>query len=264
MIHIATVHFKRDLWVDLQLSRLAAKLDRPYRTYACLEGDAVAHAERFDEPVLGVEKVHHWRKLDELGARICAQAEPEDVLLFLDGDAFPIADLGAALDEMLASHPLAAIRRPENNDVFPHPSFCATTCRFWQDNGASWNGGYMVPDIRGELVTDTGANLLKLLEDGQIDWLPLHRTNVRNLHPVMFGVYADLIYHHGAGFRRPLTRVDFIEIEEKARQRAPDGEVTEELRERVTLQYIRRNNQLSKRIYRRVVADEHFWRKLFY
>ena len=93
MIHIATVHFKTDMWVDLQLRRLAAHLDRPYRVHAYLEGDAAAHADRFDEPLLA-EKIPHWQKLDDLAARICAQADPDDVLLFLDGDAFPVAALG--------------------------------------------------------------------------------------------------------------------------------------------------------------------------
>lgn len=264
MIHIATVHFKTDMWVDLQLRRLAAHLDRPYRVHAYLEGDAAAYADRFDEPVLA-EKIPHWQKLDDLAARICAQADPDDVLLFLDGDAFPVADLGAGLDRMLSAHPLAAIRRPENcGDTFPHPSFCATTPRFWQETGATWVAGYRVQDCRGELVTDTGANLLKLLEDRQVDWLPLARTNARNLHPVLFGVYEDLIYHHGAGFRRTLTRVDMIEVTEEARLRAGDGEVPDELFERLTNEHMRRNADLTMSVYREALADDEFWRRLFY
>jgi hypothetical protein len=263
MIHIATVHFKTDMWVDLQLRRLAAHLDRPYRVHAYLEGDAAAHAERFDEVVLA-EKIPHWQKLDDLGARICAQADDDDVLAFLDGDAFPVVALGDPLDRILAEHPLAAVRRPENNDSFPHPSFCATTVRFWRESGASWMGGHLVPDSRGEPVTDTGANLLKLLDDRQVDWLPLERTNVRNLHPVLFGVYADLIYHHGAGFRRTLTRVDFIEIEEEVRRRCGDGEPAAELRDQLTLAHMKRNAELTMSVYREALADDEFWRRLFY
>jgi hypothetical protein len=263
MIHIATVHFKTDMWVDLQLRRLAAHLDRPYRVHAYLEGDAAEHAGRFDEVVLA-QKLPHWRKLDDLGARICAQADPGDVLVFLDGDAFPVVALGGPLERILGEHPLAAVVRPENNDSFPHPSFCATTPRFWEESRASWAGGHMVPDSRGELVTDTGANLLGLLEDRQVDWLPLRRTNVRNLHPVLFGVYADLVYHHGAGFRRTLTRVDFIEIEEEVRRRAGDGETVEELRERLTREHMKRNAELTMSVYREALADDDFWRRLFY
>ena len=253
------------MWVDLQLRRLEANLDRPYRTHAYLDGDALLHAERFDEALPG-EKVHHWRKLDDLGARICADADDDrDVLLFLDGDAFPIADLGAALDRLLSEHTLVAVRRTENlGDPFPHPSFCATTVGFWRDSGATWVAGHQWTNARGESVTDTGANLLKLLEDRQVDWLPLARTNVRNLHPILFGVYADLVYHHGAGFRRTLTRTDQIEIEQEAAALSLGGEIPDELRARMTEERIWRNFELSMNVYEQALVDDDFWRRLFY
>jgi len=265
MIHIATVHFHTDRWIDLQLQRLAARLGRPYKTYAYLDGEAAAHAARFDEAVVPDERIGHWKKLDELAAMICAHAAPDDVLLFLDGDAFPVADLGAPLERMLAEHPLAAIRRTENyGDPFPHPSFCATTPRFWLETGASWVGGHQVVNTRGESFTDTGANLHLMLEQRGIGWLPLSRSNARNLHPILFGVYDDLIYHHGAGFRRTLTRTDQIEIEEEAAAMTPDGEVTEELRERLTKERIERNWKVSEQVYAAAVTHEDFWRRLFY
>jgi len=40
------------------------------------------------------------------------------------------------------------------------------------------------------------------------DWYPLLRSNGRNLHPIWFGIYGDIIYHHGAGFRAPVSRYD--------------------------------------------------------
>jgi hypothetical protein len=58
------------------------------------------------------------------------------------------------------------------------------------------------------LVTDVGANLLKILQDKKIDWYPLLRSNINNLHPVFFGIYDRVIYHHGAGFREAITRLD--------------------------------------------------------
>jgi hypothetical protein len=38
--------------------------------------------------------------------------------------------------------------------------------------------------------------------------MPLLRSNTADLHPVWFAVYAEHIYHHGAGFRRRVSRVD--------------------------------------------------------
>ena len=38
MIHIATVHWMSDRWIELQLAYLRRNMDRPYRVYADLEG----------------------------------------------------------------------------------------------------------------------------------------------------------------------------------------------------------------------------------
>src|SRR5215216_5361638 len=51
-------------------------------------------------------------------------------------------------------------------------------------------------------MTDVGGNLLGLLEAAGIDWHPMLRTNKVNPHPLQFGVYEDLVYHHGGGFRQ--------------------------------------------------------------
>jgi len=87
---------------------------------------------------------------------------------------------------------------------------------------------------------------------------------VRNLHPVLFGVYDDVIYHHGAGFRRTLTRLDMIEVEEEARRQSADGDVPEELFARLTHEHQHRNIDLTMSVYREALADDDFWRRLFY
>jgi hypothetical protein len=51
-------------------------------------------------------------------------------------------------------------------------------------------------------VTDVGGNLLGLLQERGIDWYPMLRTNKVNPHPLQFGVYDDVVYHQGGGFRR--------------------------------------------------------------
>ena len=32
-------------------------------------------------------------------------------------------------------------------------------------------------------------------------WVQLLRTNGSALHPMFFGIYGNVVYHHGAGFR---------------------------------------------------------------
>jgi hypothetical protein len=50
------------------------------------------------------------------------------------------------------------------------------------------------------------------------------RSNRTNLDPVLFGVYGDTVYHHGAGFRglRHLTRLHLgTGLQERAVSRVP-------------------------------------------
>ncbi len=144
------------------------------------------------------------------------------------------------------------------------PPSAPRPCGFWRDSGATWARGHRWRNARGKLVTDTGANLLKLLEDTNVDWLPLSRTNTRDLHPVLFAVYGDLVYHHGAGFRQALTRPEQAEIAEEVKRLCADGASADELRERLTRERIQRNGELSVRVYEEARADDQFWRRLFY
>ena len=53
---------------------------------------------------------------------------------------------------------------------------------------------------------------------GVVEWMkkynyeyyPIVRSNKINLHPLYFGIYENLIYHHWAGSRRMITRQDRI------------------------------------------------------
>ena len=202
MVHIATVHWRSARWIDLQLRYLERNVDEPYRVYAWLDPDTRDQAHKFfyatDVPV-----ERHELKLTLLGDLVAHAADREDVVVFIDGDAFPIAPLMPFLRSELERHPLVAIRRDENNgDRQPHPSFCATTAGLWRDLPGDWRRGHTWTNPQGKAVTDVGGNLLGLLDEAGIDWYPMLRTNRVNPHPLQFGVYEDLVYHHGGGFRQ--------------------------------------------------------------
>lgn len=290
MIHMLTVHFGSGRWIDLQLDHLDRYLDRPHRVVADLEGVDGAAAERFDLATdLSAERgepLSHQEKLNELARRVGAEAAPSDVLVFIDGDAFPIAPVGAFLEEQLARFPLIAIRRDESlGDVQPHPSFCATTVGFWQEIGGDWARGpdWTWPNSAGGRSEDVGGKLLYLLRDRGIEWGPLLRTNRHNLHPVLFGVYEDRIYHHGAGFRPTFERTD-----RQLAGRVPDlpaglppdppdswlGALLWKVRAKLWYvtkkrsvvkrqeRLIRRNAELSERVYSWIADDPAFYRRL--
>jgi hypothetical protein len=122
--------------------------------------------------------------------------------MFLDGDAFPIADPAALIEEGLSRAPLVAVRRAENvGDPQPHPCFCVTSVGTWRRLHGDWSSGYTWRGHRGRIVTDVGANLLRALELTSTPWVQVLRSNRRNLDPLFFAVYGETIYHHGAGFR---------------------------------------------------------------
>ena len=202
MIHIATVHWAHDRWIDVQLRYLERNVGEPFRVYAWLDKGMEEHAGRFFYST-DVPLKEHELKLTVLGDLVARAADPDDVILFIDGDAFPIAPLAPFLREKLDRYPLVAVRRDENNgDPQPHPLFCAMRASLWLELPGDWRRGYTWEDEQGQTVTDVGGNLLGLLRERGIDWYPLLRSNKLNPHPLQFGVYGDLVYHHGGGFRR--------------------------------------------------------------
>jgi hypothetical protein len=211
MINVLTVHWHNPRWIAVQLRYLERNLGAPYRVYASLNGIA--------EPELGKRFFYaedlagsHPAKLNELAARACERSESSDLLVFLDGDAFPIRPLVPWIERTLEAHPLAAVRRDENlGDRQPHPSFCATTVGLWTDIEGDWRPARWLNDT-GKEVSDTGGRLLHALQERQIEWLPLLRTNTSNPHPLWFGVYDHRIYHHGGGFQAVRAeRVDWAD-----------------------------------------------------
>jgi hypothetical protein len=201
LVHIATVHWRSDRWIDVQRRYLDRNVDEPYRVYAWLDQELWGRAPEFfyatDVPV-----ERHELKLTLLGDLVAHAADPDEVIIFIDGDAFPVAPIMPFLRSKLERYPLVAVRRDENNgDRQPHPSFCATTAGFWRQLPGDWRRGHTWTNPQGKEVTDVGGNLLGLLERAGIEWYPMLRTNKVNPHPLQFGVYEDLVYHHGGGFR---------------------------------------------------------------
>ena len=208
MIYIATVHWETDKWIDIQLKYFERNISQPYKVFAFLSGDACKHKHQFHfaccEPI-----AEHAIKLNLLAKFIAQQASPSDILVFIDGDAFPVKPIDSFIVNTLKLYPLAAIRRTENiSDIQPHPSFCFTTVGFWESIGGDWAEGYQWETTAGIRRTDVGGNLFKALSDSNIEWLPLERTSQLSNHGLMFGIYADVVYHHGAGFRDPLSMYD--------------------------------------------------------
>jgi hypothetical protein len=209
MLYVATVHFRSEQWIDVQLSYLRRNLHEPFAVFAVLQDVPGDHAGKFARVVPAGGP--HAGKLNLLAAEIAAVAEGDDLVVFLDGDAFPVEDPMPVVREALERTVLVAVRRDENaNDVQPHPSFCAIRVRDWQALHGDWSAGHSWLGADGRPMTDVGGNLLRALELAGAPWTPLLRSNRVDPHPLWYGVYGGVVYHHGAGFRSAVGRVDLL------------------------------------------------------
>jgi hypothetical protein len=76
-----------------------------------------------------------------------------------------------------------------------------TTVGTWRALRGDWSGGPVWPGGQGWEVTDVGSLLMRKLELAGMPWVQVLRSNKRDLDPLYFAVYGDIVYHHGAGFR---------------------------------------------------------------
>jgi len=214
MIHVATIHNETDKWINIQLNYLKKFIQVPYRIYAFLSEVSPKYSNDFfyysTEPI-----TNHGIKLNILFDIISFYSKDlNDIVIFLDGDAFPIAALDTYIYDKFEHYELMAIQRRENklkNKPFeekPHPSFCATTIGFWKKIKGDW-GEELEND---EMKKDVGVKLHEILKEHEINWYPLLRTNKRDLHTILFGVYDNVIYHHGAGFQDAYTSNELLNL----------------------------------------------------
>jgi hypothetical protein len=200
VLYIATVHYKSPQWIEIQTRYLREHISVPYQTWTSLEQIDPSYSVHFDRVLK--QRGLHAAKLNHLAMEISHEAREDDLLMFLDGDAFPISDPMPLVTDGLAKAPLIAVRRAENVDEpQPHPCFCVTTVGTWRALPGDWTAGFTWPGARGEPTSDVGGNLLRRLDLSETAWVQVLRSNRKNLDPLYFAVYGDTIYHHGAGFR---------------------------------------------------------------
>ena len=201
MLHVATVHHRSARWIDIQARYLRRYVSVPKQVWTSLQGIDPSFADRFDHVI--DQEGGHAGKLNNLAVEISHQADDADLIMFLDGDAFPVADPMPLIEAGLQDASLVAVQRSENlGDEQPHPCFCVTTVGTWRRLPGDWSMGHRWQTPDGRRPTDVGGNLLRTLELTGTAWTPVLRSNPPQLDPLLFAIYGGAIYHHGAGFRR--------------------------------------------------------------
>lgn len=273
MIHILTIHWNSEKWIDIQLKYLNHYIDQPFKVYAYLNGieNVKNHVSKYH--YVSTEHIKsHATKLNLLADMVAKSEKQDDIIIFIDGDAFPIAPIIPFILVALTNYQLAAIQRQENyGDIQPHPSFCITTVAYWKKIQGDWNSGDITwKDTLGNDVKDVGGIMLKKLIQHNEPWYKLLRSNkIDQNHPVLFGKYDNLIYHHGAGFRSPVMRSDSNKIKFLALKKMIFSIFSKILPKRLVIDWFGpyrklkiENNQLSDDMYQKIQDDFYFFNQL--
>jgi hypothetical protein len=201
MIHILTIHYV-DKWVDTQLEFFKKNIKSPYRVYTILGENFNTHKDKFYFAEEG--KIKHYHALERL--RKILKNEPtndEDTVIVIDSDAFPIKPIDDYLHNHLKIFEFLAISEPKHNykplPIQPFECFYAFKYKFFEKYNFKFK---YQPGIHSNWI-DWMINWFK---DKNIEWYPLNRTNKVDIHPLYFGIYDDIVYHHWGGSRNRVSR----------------------------------------------------------
>ncbi len=138
----------------------------------------------------------------------------------VDSDSFPVLpDWPKILLRRMGSIRFAAVLRSEDLDThLPHP------CGLFMDRSFLLEHAPRLFPPKSEILsnasfrkflqetgqrTDTGIGYGYALWKSNEPWLPLMRSNKRNPHYLMAGIYGDIFFHLGSFSRRPWFYRDF-------------------------------------------------------
>lgn len=223
MIYLITNHHTTDKWIKIQSTYLEQNAPRGVDYKVCC-----GITETPESPYLKNKKENnyifynldyakndHSVKLNELFEKCKKDFAPkdEDVLIFIDPDAFPISPSWVDMIKKPLEKedvPFVAVCREENIEPllredqkpYPHACFSATTYGFWESNNLSWE----LDPAQG--ASCAGVLLAQWLKKHRHPWRKILRSNVYNLHPLNYAIYGGIIYHHGSGNRPTYDSVD--------------------------------------------------------
>jgi hypothetical protein len=141
-------------------------------------------------------------------------------LAAVDSDSFPVLpDWPEVLLRRMDRVRLAAVLRAESRDTWlPHP------CGLFMDRSFLLEHAPRMYPVKSERLStasfqeflietgqriDTGIGYGHTLWKSKEPWLPLTRSNRRNPHFLMAGIYGGVFFHLGASSRRPWFYLDY-------------------------------------------------------
>ena len=208
-IYIITIHYMDKKWIEIQNRYIKRHTDYPYRIITLTSSGLESFTPKDWITIRDSGIESHAEKLNIAGDIAAQIANESDILVFMDSDCFPVNDWCDTITELVREKRMVAVQRLENlGDIQPHPCFACMDVKLWIEIQGDWRSGYKWINSNGNLVTDVGGNMIPILKENKINWFRLHRTNTFNPHPLFYGIYGNLFYHHGAGSRDKHERID--------------------------------------------------------
>lgn len=204
--------------------------DIPIRVYAAvnrLESHHVERLKRYDFVTIcdlpdtdARSSFEHAFYLDHLVGRAIRGGASH--ICTLDVDSFPISKdwLSAPIAALEGGSSLVGILRRENGDIAaPHPSFMLFPTEFHTRYRPTFsplanNRTAIAFRERTGQRLDTAAGYALVLDRYRLPWTKMLRSNVRNVHPLLGGIYDGRIFHFGGGNRDKVFSVDVREARE--------------------------------------------------
>ena len=247
MIHIITINWTTDKWIDIQSNSFKTFINTPYKVYTKLGnmGDNIfkKHNQKFHYCAPGKvgEKSHVTvgmkLALKEIKKQSCLNSE--DIILIIDSDAFLVNNLDILIKK-LDNYPFISCQEPQHEidptREIPHPMFFMFKFSMLNEKLE-----YYLTTIQDDGTGTWWGGLIKWMESNNYEYYPIKRSNKVNLHPLYFGIYGDTIYHHWAGSRNMITRPD-------RRLSIKTGESLKSIAEK--------NHNLSNQVYEQIVNQK--------
>ena len=205
MLHIFTIH-TNDKWADIQLQHFEKYINCDYQVYVRMNENHEEYMNKYDVCVPGMSR-HQSDSFKILYDIVKDSILPDDIVIRIDSDAFPIDNTFIdIITENLKKYQMIAIEEPEHeldlNIRIPHPSFMAFTAK------SLFNGLDECLCSRSMKYENWWGDVMNWIESEDRKYYPLVRYNKVNLHPLYYGIYGGIIYHHWAGSRTMITRAD--------------------------------------------------------
>jgi hypothetical protein len=175
-------------------------LMRGYARVTVLPGDLVSALGRIATKTpfqrVGLLERFHPRALDYLVSRVSGEFT---YIVTLDTDSFPVSDswLDVLTGECERGAALSGVYRNEMAPTIRPFIHVSGLCVRPQDLRA------LRATFGRQMAQDVGQNITDELCAAGRTIAPLYRSNRVNFHFLIGGIYGDVIYHHGAGSRRP-------------------------------------------------------------